>query len=64
MGFFVASRQTVELDVFLRSFVVYAQIARHHVRVAMLYAIETGLVAPDAPPLDLKLAIGQREAAS
>ena len=33
--------------------------ARHHVRVAMLYAIETGLVIADAPPLDLDMAIGQ-----
>ena len=33
--------------------------ARYHVRVAMLYAIETGLVIPDAPPLDLELSIGQ-----
>lgn len=33
--------------------------ARYHVRVAMLYAIETGLVIPDAPPLDLDLSIGQ-----
>ena len=28
--------------------------ARYHVRVAMLYAIETGLVLPDASPLDLE----------
>ena len=33
--------------------------ARYHVRVAMLYAIETGLVIPDAPPLDLDMTIGQ-----
>jgi propanediol dehydratase large subunit len=33
--------------------------ARYHVRVAMLYAIETGLVIPDAPPLELALRIGQ-----
>ncbi|TIL34160.1 propanediol/glycerol family dehydratase large subunit [Mesorhizobium sp.] len=33
--------------------------ARYHVRVAMLYAIETGLVVPDAPPLDVAFAIGQ-----
>lgn len=33
--------------------------ARYHVRVAMLYAIETGLVVPDAPPLDLVMSIGQ-----
>ena len=38
--------------------------ARYHVRVAMLYAIETGLVVPDAPPLDVTLAIGQRGAGS
>jgi len=33
--------------------------ARYHVRVSMLYAIETGLIDPDAPPLDLALALGQ-----
>jgi len=33
--------------------------ARYHVRVAMLYAIETGLATHDAPPLDLDLSIGQ-----
>jgi propanediol dehydratase large subunit len=33
--------------------------ARYHVRVAMLYAIETGLVLPDAPPLDLDMNLGQ-----
>ncbi|MEW9804705.1 propanediol/glycerol family dehydratase large subunit [Mesorhizobium sp. ZMM04-5] len=33
--------------------------ARYHVRVAMLYAIETGLVTPDAPPLELTFTIGQ-----
>jgi propanediol dehydratase large subunit len=33
--------------------------ARYHVRVAMLYAIETGLVIADAPPLDLAMNIGQ-----
>lgn len=50
MGFFVASRQTVELDVFLRSFVVYAQIARHHVRVdSPPGVLEHVLDAPSAP---------------
>ena len=34
--------------------------ARYHVRVAMLYAIETGLVIPDAPPIDLTMNIGQQ----
>jgi propanediol dehydratase large subunit len=38
--------------------------ARYHVRVAMLYAIETGLVVPDAAPLDVAFAIGQRKAGS
>jgi propanediol dehydratase large subunit len=33
--------------------------ARYHVRVAMLYAIETGLVILDAAPLDLAMRIGQ-----
>jgi propanediol dehydratase large subunit len=33
--------------------------ARYHVRVAMLYAIETSLVVPDADPLDLAFTIGQ-----
>jgi propanediol dehydratase large subunit len=33
--------------------------ARYHVRVAMLYAIETGLVLPDAVPLDLDMKLGQ-----
>ena len=35
--------------------------ARYHVRVAMLYAIETGLVVPDAPPLDLEMSASARE---
>lgn len=34
--------------------------ARYHVRVAMLYAIETGLVVPDAAPLDVEMSIGQK----
>jgi propanediol dehydratase large subunit len=33
--------------------------ARYHVSVAMLYAIETGLAVPDAPPVNLDLRIGQ-----
>ncbi|MGB3644461.1 MAG: propanediol/glycerol family dehydratase large subunit [Mesorhizobium sp.] len=33
--------------------------ARHHVRVAMLYAIETGLVVADARPLELSMTLGQ-----
>ena len=33
--------------------------ARYHVRVAMLYAIETGLVVADAPPLELSMTLGQ-----
>lgn len=33
--------------------------ARYHVSVAMLYAIETGLTVPEAPPLDLDMHIGQ-----
>jgi propanediol dehydratase large subunit len=33
--------------------------ARHHVRVAMLYAIETGLVVPDSRPVDLDMNLGQ-----
>jgi propanediol dehydratase large subunit len=33
--------------------------ARYHVRVAMLYAIETGLVVADAPPLELSMKLGQ-----
>ena len=33
--------------------------ARYHVRVAMLYAIETGLVVPEAPPLELSMTLGQ-----
>ena len=38
--------------------------ARYHVRVAMLYAIETGLVVPEAAPLDVELAIGQQRSSS
>lgn len=33
--------------------------ARYHVRVAMLYAIETGLVVADASPLELSMTLGQ-----
>jgi propanediol dehydratase large subunit len=33
--------------------------ARYHVSVAMLYAIETGLAVPGAPPVNLDLRIGQ-----
>ncbi|MDR0808883.1 MAG: propanediol/glycerol family dehydratase large subunit [Gemmobacter sp.] len=33
--------------------------ARYHVRVAMLYAIETGLVVADAPPIELSVVLGQ-----
>lgn len=38
--------------------------ARYHVRVAMLYAIETGLVVPDAVPVNVEMSIGQRGHAS
>jgi len=38
--------------------------ARYHVRVAMLYAIETELVVPDALPVNLEMSIGQRGQAS
>ncbi len=38
--------------------------ARYHVRVAMLYAIETGLVVPDAAPVNVEMSIGQRGQAS
>ena len=31
--------------------------ARYHVQTALLYAIETALVDPDAPPLDLRVTI-------
>lgn len=33
--------------------------ARYHVRVALLYAIETALVDPNAEPIELLLALGQ-----
>lgn len=33
--------------------------ARYHVRVAMLYALETEMIDPDAEPMELVLALGQ-----
>lgn len=33
--------------------------ARHHVHVAMLYAIETGLIEPDAEPVEVEMRLGQ-----